>query len=273
MRREIIHFNQLKIEYLVFGSGKECILCMHGHGRSANDFEFLENKDRKVISINLFHHGNSYFPDSRIEKKPIKIDEFYEMIINILDKENMSSFHCFAFSQGGRFILALLPYLKNQIRSITLLSPDGMDNNSFYNWSSRRKLLRELFISWEEKPQRLRKISDIAVKLRLMRPKVRDFVYKFTSDPQTMKRASKSWRSFRSIMPNTKVIGQTIKEQNIPLLIIMGEFDKIIRPSQAYRFIKKCKLKESVMEIKCGHDFFKKETVNLFKPHLLFNTQ
>ena len=74
-------------------------------------------------------------------------------------------------------------------------------------------------------------------------------------------------------MPNTKVIGQTIKEQNIPLLIIMGEFDKIIRPSQAYRFIKKCKLKESVMEIKCGHDFFKKETVNLFKPHLLFNTQ
>ena len=40
-------------------------------------------------------------------------------------------------------------------------------------------------------------------------------------------------------MPNTKVIGQIIKEQDIPLLIIMGEFDKIIRPSQAYRFIKK----------------------------------
>ena len=59
MRREIIHFNQLKIEYLVFGSGKECILCMHGHGRSANDFEFLENKDRKVCArhLNPFQTG------------------------------------------------------------------------------------------------------------------------------------------------------------------------------------------------------------------------
>lgn len=272
MRKEIIHLNNLKIEYLVYGSGEECIICIHGHGRSANDFEFLKSNHRKIISINLFHHGNSYFPESRIEKKPIKIDEFNKIIMTIIKNENVSTFHCFAFSQGGRFILALLPYLKKNILSITLLSPDGMDNNSFYNWTSRRKLLRKLFISWESKPNRLRQISNIAVNLKLMRPKVRDFVYKFTSDPHTMKRASKSWRSFRSIMPNTKIIGQIIKEQEIPLLIIMGEFDKIIRPSQAYRFIKKCKLNESVIEIKCGHDFFKKETINLFSPHLLFNT-
>ena len=273
MIREIVHLNELKIEYLVFGSGKECIICMHGHGRSANDFDFLENKLRNIISINLFHHGNSYFPESRIEKKPIKINEYYEIIMMIIKKENISLFHCFAFSQGGRFILALLPYFKDSVLSITLLSPDGMDNNSFYNWASRRKQLRKLFILWEEKPHRLRKMSNLAVKLKLMRPKVRDFVYKFTGDPQTMKRASKSWRSFRAIMSDPKETGQILREQEIPLLIIMGEFDKIIRPSQAYRFIRKCKLNKSVLEIKCGHDFFKKETINLFSPHLLFNTQ
>ena len=70
MTKEIIQLNDLKIEYLVFGSGQECIICMHGHGKSAKDFEFLQSKQRKIISINLFHHGNSYFPESRIEKKP-----------------------------------------------------------------------------------------------------------------------------------------------------------------------------------------------------------
>ena len=271
MRREIIELKELKLEYEVYGDGVQTILCMHGHGRSAEDFEFIKEENRKVISINLFHHGNSFFPSSRIEKEPLTINEIIKIMEILFEKENVNSFHCFAFSQGGRFILTLLPYFQKKILSISLLSPDGMDNNSFYNWASRRSWLRKIFISWEKKPSRLRKASEIAVKIRLMRPKVKDFVYKFTNDTKTMQRASRSWRNFRNIMPQAKIIGKIIKQNQIPFVIIMGKFDKIIRPTQAHRFTKKCKLKNAVIVIECGHDFFKNKTIEKFKPHLLFN--
>ncbi len=103
-----------------------------------------------------------------------------------------------------------------------------------------------------------------------MRPKVKDFVYKFTDDIKTMKRASQSWRNFRTIMPQPGSIGKVIRENEIPFIIIMGKFDKIIRPKQAYRFAKKCKLEKIVVEIDCGHDFFKSKTIEKFKPYLLF---
>ena len=269
MKRDLVSCNDVQLEYITYGDGKEHVLCMHGHGRQAEDFKFVAKEDRKVISINLFHHGNSIFPLERIEKNPITTSEVIQLMQLIIKKENLINFHCIAFSQGGRFILALLPHFQKQILSISLLSPDGLDNYSFYNWASRRKWARKLFISWEKEPNKLRKFSDVAVRLMLMRPKVRDFVYKFTNDHKTLQRASQSWRSFRLIMSKPKQTGLIILENNIPFVIIMGKYDKIIRPIQALRYAKKSGLINCVIQIECGHDFFKKENIDLFKPNLL----
>ena len=80
MKRELVSCNDVQLEYIKYGDGKEHVLCMHGHGRQAEDFKFVAKENRKVISINLFHHGNSIFPLDRIEKNPITTSEVIQLM-------------------------------------------------------------------------------------------------------------------------------------------------------------------------------------------------
>ena len=268
---KIVRKNSLQLEYFMFGDGDETIICFHGHGRSAFDFEFLEHQNRRVISIHLFFHGNSTFPVNRVEKEPLNTHEFIDLFKLILKEENIIRFHLFAFSQGGRFSLCLTPFFGKQIQSLTLIAPDGMDNYSFYNWSSRQLIARKLFTYLEQHPKKVHRYSTIATKLRLMRPKVKEFVNEFTSDPTTFRNASLTWRAFRLMLPNNEAISKTIKQNDIPLLIIMGKFDQVIRPKQAYRFAEKLGVQNCVVEVENGHNFFKKSAIARFEKLLPFN--
>jgi pimeloyl-ACP methyl ester carboxylesterase len=267
-RVQFIERSGLKLEYLVYGQGHTAIVCLHGHGRPAEDFSFLEDPDKKLISIRLFYHGESYFPEERIEKNPLKTSEFIDLFNDIVEHESVKEFHLFAFSQGGRFTLSILPHFASRVKSVTLIAPDGMDNNSFYNWSSRQRWARALFRRYEKNPSRLLKVSKIAVKLKLMRPKVRAFVDEFASDPVTFRRASLTWRAFRDVQPSNTKIRKALKEHSIPLLIIMGSYDQVIRPKQAYMFAEKIGCKDCVVEVPSGHNFFKASAIPRFR-HLL----
>ena len=266
-----IELGALRLEYLVYGKGSEVIICLHGHGRPASDFSFLENPERTVISVFLFYHGNSFFPVDRIEKHPLKTSEFVELFELLLQQENIGNFHLFAFSQGGRFTLCLIPSLAERIKTITLIAPDGMDNQSFYNWSSRQKWARKLFVHYEKNPSRLLKVSKLAVKLNLMRPKVREFVDQFASDAKSFRRASYTWRAFRNLQPDNKKIASALKKYKIPFRIIMGSYDQVIRPKQAYFFAKNIEQEDCVVEIENGHNFFKNSSIPKFDKLLLFN--
>ncbi len=269
MVKEVTH-NGLVLEYDSFGSGTQTVLCFHGHSRSAHDFRFLESYPLRVISINLFFHGNSFFPPERIEKDPLRAAEFKSLILQILEREAIENFSLLAFSQGGRFALKTLEMFPGKAESCTLMAPDGLNNHSFYNRTSRIRALRRLFLHFERKPNRLRKLMDIAVALRVVRPKVRDFVYNFSSDPRTFKRASRTWRAFRAIRTGPDAIGRIVREQQLPFRIIMGSWDKIIRPAQAYKFEEKAGLNNVITEIESGHQFFRSETLEKIIPLLPF---
>lgn len=268
--KKIIAHNQFKLSYQTFGEGAQAVVCLHGHGRSSDDFLFLENKNVRVISIDLFFHGESEIPLERVDSDPVLWNEILPVFETLLEKEQVSIFHILAFSQGGRFALLLLESIPQQIQTFTLLAPDGLNNQSFYNWSSRQKIFRMLFHRWRRKPEKLQKVADIAVRFKLMRPKVRDFVYHFSSEPQTMLRASQTWMAFRKLQPVPAIIGKTVEKYQIPFTIIMGKYDQVIRPKQALLFLKNSGLPQAIVEIENGHDFFKPSSIEKFLPHLPF---
>ena len=270
MIQKIINYQDLQLEYFVKGTGSEVIFCMHGHSKSPFDFEFLANENRTIISLHLFYHGNSHFPESRIEKNPLQVKEFKALIDVLLEKEKVDKFHMLAFSQGGRFVLSILPFYAPRIKSVQLISPDGMDNNSFYNRTSRKKWARKLFSSWESNPKSIMKYALLGKKLRLVRPKVYQFMENLTSDPETFQRASKTWRGFRLVQPNETEISKALTDYNIPFKIIMGKFDQVIRPPQAYAFAKRIYQENKVIEIECGHDFFNGKYRSMLEGVLVF---
>ncbi len=267
---KIAEHKEFRLSYQVFGSGEETVICLHGHGRSSDDFHFLGHKGVRVISIDLFFHKDSVIPQERVDSNPVKWNEIQPVFEQILSQENVDRFHILAFSQGGRFALLLLASLPKRILTFTLIAPDGLDNSSFYNWSSRQKIFRMLFHRWQKKPHKLQGVADFAVKMKLMRPKVRDFVYHFSSEPETMKRASQTWMAFRKLQPDPRETGEIVKKYGIPFRIIMGKYDQVIRPQQALLFLKNAGLPEEIVEVENGHDFFKEKSIEKFVGYLPF---
>ena len=253
----------VSLEYYTQGKGEDIIICIHGHGRDVNDFLFLEKRNRKLILLVLPHHGKSFFPEHRVENNPLTIDEFDRLFQKILDRESINRFNFIGFSQGGRFVLTLLPLYQSRIKTVHLISPDGMDNDSFYNRASRNKFARNLFKSWENNPESFIKFARIGLKLKLIRPKVFAFIQLFASNKEVFKRASITWRGFRKIRPDISSIALAIETNNFSFKIIMGKYDQVIRTNQAIEFLNQLEKPNALEEIACGHDFFKADNIQL----------
>jgi pimeloyl-ACP methyl ester carboxylesterase len=259
-----VHFNSLELEYKIFGNGSETIICFHGHGRHADDFLFLQNVNRKIISINLFFHGNSYFPKDRIESHPLKKAEVITLFQSILEREKVAEFHLLAYSQGGKFALSLIPFYGDKILTATLLSPDGLNNNTLFNWGSRRKMIRSIFQKMETNPKQFRTWSNVASKTGIINSKVKKFIDIFSHDSISLERASNSWRTFRNIQANPEKIGHIIRSKKIKFQLIIGKYDKIVRVKDAESFTTKANLKNTIYQIENGHDFFKESSIKKY---------
>lgn len=270
VQKKQIQHGAFSLSYTSFGEGEKVILCLHGHGKSSEDFLFLQDKNVRVVSINLFFHDKSIFPESRIEDNPVEWDELKNVFAKLFEVENMISFHILAFSQGGRFAFLLLENSPEKIETFTLLAPDGLNNKSFYNWSSRQKVFRKLTYGFGKNPEKLQNTAKVLTKMKIMRPKVRDLVYHFTAEKESLQRAFSSWMAFRKLQPNPVKIGESVRSNQLLITLIMGKYDQVIRTKQAKIFFKNAGLKENIIEIENGHDFFKPESIDRFIKHLPF---
>jgi len=269
MDSHLIREGNVTLEYYIEGSGQNTLVCFHGHGRNVEDFLFLAKKDRKLILIVLPHHGKSQFPIERIENQPLKIEEFNSIFAKIIEKEANDYFHFIGFSQGGRFVLSLLPLYKERLKSVQVISPDGMDPLSFYNRTSQMLLARLLFQKWEVSPKSFVRIAKFAFKLGLVRPKVFAFIELFAGNKEQFQRASRTWRGFRNIKPDFTAITASLNSHKIYFKVIMGKYDQVIRTRQAVQFLNKIGFPEALIEIECGHDFFKEENISLLSPYVI----
>ena len=138
VEKEIFSKNNLALEYLTFGKGSNIILAFHGFGRKAEDFllfeKILEEK-YTVISFNFFHHGNSSYPNDRIEKNTLSVEELNDFFEYFLKEKNISRFSLMGYSMGGKICLSLLEKFANRIDDIFLFAPDGIKINFWYGFN------------------------------------------------------------------------------------------------------------------------------------------
>lgn len=258
---EIIELEDLKLEYHVYGSGSTHILCFHGHGKSAEDFEFLAKEGRKVVSVNLFLHGESTFDESRITNNLLQPKDVEKLLEKLFLTEKIGEFNWVAYSQGGRFLLTTLPSFGSRVKSVHLLAPDGLNDKNFYSWSQRRWWARKLFRRWTKKPNELISISKTLVKGKIIRPKIVDFLQYYTENQDRLILAYSTWAGFRKLRPSPVAIRNILEQKNIPFKLIIGEYDQIITQSSAEKFLTEINKPEALISLPFGHDLFRDEVV------------
>jgi pimeloyl-ACP methyl ester carboxylesterase len=270
MQRKLVSHEDLQLEYLDFGTGDETVICFHGHGKCAEDFLFLGNSGKRIISINLFLHGNSSFDDKRLTKELITGKDVEKLLEKLIEIEKIEQFHLVAYSQGGRFVLTILPFIFQRVISLHLLAVDGLNDRNFYSWSQRRWWARMLFKRWTQKPHELVAISSFLAKFKVIHPKIVDFLKYYAEDKEKLTLAFKTWSAFRKLRPDIELLKVALLDKSKRFKLIMGRHDQIITVASGKKFLSGLNREDALIVVDCGHDFYREEALEKVKKEIIF---
>jgi len=255
---KMIQYKNSLINYSVFGSGKQAVICFHGYGEDGNSYAFLEKyagAEFTFIAIDLPFHGKTEWKEG-LNFSP---NDLFEIIKNVQSKEihrlatSNSRLALMGFSLGGRIALSYYERIPSSIDKIVLLAPDGLKVNFWY-WLSTQTWLGNKFFSFTMKrPGWFFGLLRILNKLKLVNASIFKFVNYYIGDREVRQKLYQRWTGLRKLKPHISDIKKLIQKNKTKLRLLYGRHDRIIRSSVADRFRKGIEEETEISIIECGH--------------------
>lgn len=261
-----IDYQRFHLEYKIIGNGNTPLLAFHGYNNEASDFEVFEDtlgKKYTIYSFNLFHHGNSAISDSK--DIPMSKEEFRELIAAFLKKHQIKRFKLIGFSLGGKNVLTLTEFFDHQIDGIYLLAPDGIKMSAWYNLVSRNKIGGMIYRFLIHRPQPFYWILKSLRVSRIIHKKTYKFLMTEMGSKENRQKIYDVWVTYAAIEPNLKQIQKNIHDKSIPVVIVVGDKDPLIKPKIGERFLNLIDGNGKMHILKGGHKLLSKRTNELFR--------
>ena len=266
--KSIFTYHDITLEYLTIGEGTDVILCLHGFGRSAEDFTIFESllrPNQRIIAVNLLAHGNSVFPTSRIGRNPLTKEEWSAMMVALLQSLNIERFHLAGYSMGGRLAMVLTEQIPEKIKSLILLAPDGLKINWVYRFVSETKLGRLLYRSIIDNPHWILLTIDFLRLIRVLHPKIQRFVHVQLETKLKRQLVYDAWLIHRYLFPRLSLVAGNIEAHSIPFKLVFGVYDKVIPARDGKRLLKHFQKAPQPTVINLGHRLLHPMTVQHLK--------
>jgi pimeloyl-ACP methyl ester carboxylesterase len=252
MQSGYLSFRESTIHYLKHGSGKKVLICFHGYGESASNFNFLAARLENeffLIALDLPFHGETNWVNGTFDEKILAA-----IVHEILKKENLHAcgIHLLGFSLGGRLALALFEEMPQLVERLVLLAPDGLKLNFWY-WLSTQTWLGNKCFKWTmTSPGWFLGLLRVGNRVQLINRSIYKFVEYYIHDAQVRQELYHRWTTMRKCKPSLSKIRTKIKEYNLPVRLLYGKHDRIILASPALRFIQDLK-NANISMLECGH--------------------
>lgn len=239
--RQILHFKDLQIEYLLLGKGKKLLLCFPGFGRPAEDYKVFESglgQEFTMCCINQFFHFNSKAPHRDPLHSPLKTDELTELVLNLTTRLGYERFSLMGYSLGGRICLTIAQLVPTNIQELILLAPDGIIKGRWYVFTTHTWIGRWLYRRFMNNNELFFKLLSLLRKKGLISQKIHDFVRNNTATKERQRLVYEVWLFLRRIEPDLRKLGQKLTKTSPPVLACFGKYDKIILPINGERLKK-----------------------------------
>lgn len=251
MRKGIISHRRSEMHYSITGSGARQVLAFHGYGQDHKTFSRyfdVLGDDCTLYSFDLFFFGQSAWYGG----SPISMECWEQLMSAFFQKERISSFELLGFSLGARIALATAYLFPGHLRKLTLIAPDGMVVDPWYRFATVNRYTRSMFRF------ALRHPAALLVPLRLMKSfgvigsQDFRFIARQLDTVQARQKVYDVWNLYRSIKVRPVLVGRLLSEAEIPVLIFVGQKDKIIRRSRVSPF-RRFVTHARIVELNCGH--------------------
>jgi pimeloyl-ACP methyl ester carboxylesterase len=236
IRNKFIHYDGNSLHYAIAGHGEKHLLIFHGFGQDMDVFEFLTRslgRHYTFYVFDLYFHGRSKWTKDEI---PLAKEEWCETIKAFLTENNIKKFQVAGFSLGGKFALSCLECFPEQVERIILIAPDGIKTSFWYSLATYPVLFRKFFKSMIFHPERFLGLARALNKTKLLdNGLIRFAEYQMNSEEKRL-RVYYSWVVFRHLKFNLKMLAKKINDNNINVVLIVGRYDNVIKPSNMKRF-------------------------------------
>jgi pimeloyl-ACP methyl ester carboxylesterase len=230
------------------------LLCIHGYGESAASFSFLGDQveeDFTLLAIDLPHHGETAWEEG-LYFTPDHLLEIIDMITKeqMISRENM---YLMGYSLGGRIVLHLLQRLAEKTGRVLLLAPDGLRLNLWYWLATHNKAGNDLFRFTMRHPNWFFAMIRAGKLLNLGNQSVYKFVNQYLEDGSLREELYRRWTCLCKFRPDLKKIRRLIADHSIPVRLIYGRHDRIIRYERGEKFRHGIESSCTIMILPTGH--------------------
>ncbi len=140
------------------------------------------------------------------------------------------------YSMGGRIALQLAENHPGSIDKLILLAPDGLKVNIWY-WVATRTRVGNLLFGWTmRRPGWLFLLLRLSHALRLVNPSIYKFAVHYIDDQKVRHELYTRWTVTRKFRPEPGAVAGLIRKNRIPVNLIYGRYDRIIRWERGEQF-------------------------------------
>ena len=236
MHTSFITFGSSRVSYSRWGNGPQLLLCFHGYGESAAGFSFLGDalgEAFTVFAIDLPFHGSTDWQNGL----SFNIDDLV-LLLNVMTAGQPLSapWWLMGYSMGGRIALSLMERMPEKVKRLILVAPDGLKLNFWYWLATQTGPGRRLFRWTIHHPGWFLATLRTGNVLRLVNLSIYKFVVSYIGDAQVRQDLYNRWISLRSFRPHIDTVKIHIRQQQLPVRLLYGRFDRVIRVETGQRF-------------------------------------
>ena len=243
-----------RIHYSCWGTGPRLLFCFHGYGESADTFFFLTEhlgKDYTLIAFDLPFHGQTDWQGSLFFDPVHLVAQMEEISTGLSDRT--APWTLLGYSMGGRVALHLLQLAPEKIGRLLLLAPDGLTLNPWYWLATQTRPGNHLFRLTMHHPGWLFLLLRIGNALRLVNPGIYKFAIRYIDNIEIRQNLFVRWTIMRGFRPRLALVREIIRIRNIPVRLLYGRYDRIIRAERGNRFRKGIENQCSIRLLPTGH--------------------
>ena len=252
MNENFIDYQDSRLHYAKAGHGPIPMLIFHGFGQDHRVFEVwvraLDNK-YTLYAFDLYFHGKSHWPS----REPLEKSDWQKIVARFLYTEKIVSFELAGFSLGGKFALAILETFPEKVKKLILLAPDGIKSTFGYSLATYPIAIRSWFKSMILYPGRFYYLVRALSRVGLMNKGMLRFAESQMDTEEKRRRVYYSWVYFRHLKFNVSEIAALLNHHRIPLLLIVGKYDKVIPAENMDRLVRRLDQKQFEV-IEAGHN-------------------
>ena len=233
VRRAGFEFNGLSWDYAEWGQGSSVLLCLHGFGRSPEDFvEFTASlPDRyRMVAPSLFFHGASSVGSRLSAEEPLRTAEWEAFLRAFIAHLGVEQVSLLGYSLGGRLAISALQLIPEKIERAWLFAPDGLLANKWYKFLTQSRFGRSVFRWFIRHDAWYFKLLGGARRIGLVSAKLHDFIRSQIATREQQWQIYHTWTFLRLMKLDRPRLRKVLRAHALPIDLYVGRHDRVIKP-------------------------------------------